>query len=121
MITELGNKDGIILNFIDDAVFIGDAAGPVSGEAVFEGFRFADALVGHALNVANQGVDPGGNFFVDLLPVEIVVPGMGGKDQLQSASSRSVPLPVASSVMDSKSRRAFSGLLRRYAVSSSAS
>jgi hypothetical protein len=47
------------------------------------------------------------------LPVEIVIPGMGGKDQLQSASSRSVPLPVANSVMDSRSRRTFSGLLRR--------
>jgi hypothetical protein len=113
MIPELGNKNGVVLDRIDDAVFIGDAAGPVSGEAVFEGFRFANSLIGHALNVANQGVDPGGDLFVGFLPIEIVVPGMGGKDQLQSASYRSVPLPVASSVMDSRSRRAFSGLLRR--------
>jgi len=113
MITELGNKDGIVLDLIDDAVFIGDAAGPVSGEGVFEGFRFANSLVGQALNVTDQGVDPGGDLFVGFLPVEIVIPGMGGKDQLQSASSRSVPLPVANSVMDSRSRRTFSGLLRR--------
>lgn len=80
---------------------------------MFEGFRFADALAGHTLNVANQGVDPGGNLFVGFLPIEIVIPGMWGKDKLQSTSSRSVPLPVASSAMDSRSRRAFSGLLRR--------
>ena len=113
MIEELSNKDGIILNFVDDAVLIGDASRPVSGEAMSERFRFSYPLTGHVLNVADQGIDSGGNFFVGFLPIEIVIPGMWGKDKLQSTSSRSVPLPVASSAMDSRSRRAFSGLLRR--------
>jgi hypothetical protein len=50
MISERGNKNGIILDLVGDAVFIGDAAGPVSGEVVFEGFRFAVSRRRHALS-----------------------------------------------------------------------
>ncbi len=50
MIPELGNRNGVVLDLIDDAVFIGDGAEPVPGEAVFEGFRFADSLEGQALS-----------------------------------------------------------------------
>jgi hypothetical protein len=48
--SEAGNKNGIILDLIDNAVFIGDAAGPASGDSVFEGFRFADYRRGYALS-----------------------------------------------------------------------
>jgi hypothetical protein len=50
VIAELGNNKGIVLDIVDDAVFIGDAAGPVSGEAMFEEFRFTDYRRGYALS-----------------------------------------------------------------------
>lgn len=76
MIAELGNDKGIVLDLVDDAMFIGDASRPVSGKSVFEGFRLADSLVGQALNVTNEGVDPDGDLFIGFLPIEIFIPGM---------------------------------------------
>jgi hypothetical protein len=53
MISELGNENGRILDLIDNAMFIGDSARPVAGEAMFERFRFSYALVGHPLNLTD--------------------------------------------------------------------
>jgi hypothetical protein len=53
MISELGNYNGLFFNLIDNAMLIGDSTGPISGEAMFQGFRFAYPLVWHPFNVTD--------------------------------------------------------------------
>lgn len=50
MITELGDYNGPVVNLIDNAMLIGDSTGPISGEAMFQGFRFAYPLVWRPFN-----------------------------------------------------------------------
>jgi hypothetical protein len=54
------------------------------------------------------------------LPVHITAPGLFGKDELLWVSFRTLPLPASNSCIAASRRRAFAGLRRRYAVSSSA-
>lgn len=49
-------------------------------------------------------------FFVRLLPVEVVVPRVLGKNHLHSFSALSMPPPASSSLTESNRRRAFFGL-----------
>lgn len=53
MIAKLRYEEGVLLDLVDNAVFIGDAAGPVASEGVFEGFGLALAGKGHSLYVAD--------------------------------------------------------------------
>ena len=53
MIPQLGYDYGIILDFVDNAMFIGNSAGPISGKTMSERLRFANLLLWHALNVTN--------------------------------------------------------------------
>ena len=113
MIAKLRYEEGVLLDLVDDAVFIGDAAGPVAGEGVFEGFGLALADKRHALYVADQQVDPLHDLFIVFLPVEVVLPGVLRDNQLQSTNSRAVPWPASSCMIDSIKRRAFLGLRNR--------
>jgi len=79
MITELGNQNCIVLEFIDDAVFIIYPARPVPCKPVFQGFWFSDTVVGRALNILYQGIDAFETFLVGLLPVMVLLPGMGSE------------------------------------------
>ena len=87
---------------------------------MFERFGFAGAGEGISNDLMNEPVDAFKHVFVGLLPVEIVLPGIPGKDQLHSASLRALPPPRSSSATASRRRLAFFGTRRRYAVSSSA-
>ena len=53
MISELGNYKGIIFNLINNAMLIRDSARPISGEAMFQRFRFPYPLVWHPFNVSD--------------------------------------------------------------------
>jgi len=120
MITQLGYKDGIFSRPVNNAVLIVDAPGPVTGKAVFERFGFAGTRERIVHDFMDQLVYAFEHVLVGLLPVEIVLPGIPGKNQLHSASLRVLPPPRSSSAIDSRRRLAFFGTRRRYAVSSSA-
>ena len=120
MIPQLSYKNSILSRPVNNAVLVVDAAGPVTGEAMFERFGFAGTCEGLIHDHMDQPVDAVEHVFVGLWPVEVVLPGVPGKDQLHSASLRVLPPPRSSSAMDSRRRLAFFGTRRRYAVSSSA-
>jgi hypothetical protein len=87
---------------------------------MFERFGFARTCERIAHNLVDQTVYAFKHVPVGLLPVEIVLPGVPGKDQFHSASLRGLPPPRSSSAIESRRRLAFFGTRRRYAVSSSA-
>jgi hypothetical protein len=120
VISELCKMEEILVDLVDHPVFIGDATGPVSGQAMFQGLGLTSAVKGSTLYFLNEFVDTLKDLSVSPLPVEVIFPGMLGEDDPHWINSRSVPPPDSSSKMDSKSLRAFFGLLRRYAVSSRA-
>ncbi len=120
MIAQLSNKDSIFSRSVNNAVLVVDAPGPVTGKTVFKRFGFAGTRERIAHDFMDQPVDAFEYVLVGLLPEEIVLPGIPGKDQLHSASFRVLPPPRSSSAIDSRSRLAFFGTRNRYAVSSSA-
>lgn len=78
-----------------------------------EGLGLTSTLIGGTLYFLDQFVDALKDLSVGPLPVEVIIPGMFGENDLQSINSRSVPPVDSSSAMDSRSLRAFFGLLRR--------
>jgi len=83
-------------------------------------FRLSDAIKRLSNNCFNKLVRPLENFLVRFLPVKVIFPSFFGEYYSHSDSSRSVPLPLSSSKIDSRSLLAFFGLLNKYAVSSRA-
>lgn len=110
MIAKLGDEQGVFRHLVDHTVLVVDAARPVTGQAVPQWFGLADALERLALDFLDQGVDAQEHLAVGLLPVEIILPTVFGKDQPHPASSLSVPLPPSSSAIDSSNRLALLGL-----------
>src|SRR5216683_4410270 len=108
-----GYADLVLGDLVDEAVLVGDAAGPVPLEAVLERLRLADSLVAVALDVCDQGVDAFQDLTVLDLPPKAVIPGGLVPDELHSARSRWMPPPCSSRSMEDSSRRAFSGLRSR--------
>jgi hypothetical protein len=53
-----GDADLILGDLVDEAVLVGDPAGPISLETVLERLRLADPLITVALDIGDQGVDP---------------------------------------------------------------
>lgn len=78
-----------------------------------EGLRLTNASKRRALDFFEKGIDPSKDFLIGPLPVEIIFPGVLGKNKLHSTSTLSVPPPVSSSAIDSMSLLAFFGLRRR--------
>jgi len=111
VVSELCKMEGVFFNFVHDPVFICYATGPVPGQAMPEGLGLTSPFKGSALYFLNELVDTLKDLSVSPLPVEIIIPGMFGEDDLHSINCRSVPPPDSSSVMDSRSLRAFLGLL----------
>ena len=81
MIPKLRNQNGVVFNFIYDPVVVGDSPRPVSGEIMFKGFGFPDSLVPVPLNISDQFVDPLQILLVVFLPVQVILPGIFGKNQ----------------------------------------
>jgi hypothetical protein len=48
VVAAVSDSDLVVDEFVDESVFVGDAAGPVGGEVVLEGFGLADAFVAGA-------------------------------------------------------------------------
>ena len=80
---------------------------------MLQGLRFAGPCKGGTQDLVDQIVDPFQKRSVGSLPVEVILPGVLGKDKLHSTSSLCVPPPESNSAIDSRSLRTFLGLLRR--------
>jgi hypothetical protein len=76
---------------------------------MFEGFRLADSFKWIAFNLFDEVIDSSEDFFIGFLPVKVVLPSIIGKNELQSKSSLSVPLPSSSWTTDSMRRLVFFG------------
>jgi hypothetical protein len=63
-------------NFINESMFIVDSPGPIAGEGMFQGFRFADSFKRVVLCFVDKGVDATKHFFVRFLPIDVIIPGM---------------------------------------------
>lgn len=116
---QLSYKKRVFGGAVDEPVLVVDAARPVAGKAVFEGFGFAGTGEGVTHDLVDEPVDALEHLSVGILPVKVVLPGVFRKDKLHSASLRTLPPPRSSSAMDSRSRFAFLGTRSRYEVSSS--
>lgn len=114
-IATLRDEDRVVLDLVDQTVFVIDLTRPVAQEAVFERFGFADPFVAVAYHVRDECVDPLERLAVLNLPPEVVlsVPRSKGGLHSESAKSRTVPAPFSSSSMEARRRRAFAGLRSR--------
>ena len=81
MVPELRNQQRISNHFVDDAVLIVDAPRPIARERMPQGFWLTNATEGITLNLTDQTINPLQQFAVAALPVEVVLPGFGGKNQ----------------------------------------
>ncbi len=80
MVAQLGYLDRIGRYFVNDSMFIIDTAGPISGERVFQRLGLADSFKGAALNLMYKPVDAPKDFFIGLLPIKVILPGIIRKD-----------------------------------------
>lgn len=76
MVSKLGDMDGVFTYAVDEAVFVVDAAGPVSRKRVFQRLGLSDALKRAAFCLFNERVDASEDFSIGFLPEQIVVPGV---------------------------------------------
>ena len=119
MVSELGDVDGAPLSPVYDAVFLGDAAQPVTGKGVAKRLRLADPFKGKPADFLEEDVDPLQNLPVRFLPVEILPPRVIGEDVAHPASLRFTPFPSSICWIDSRSLRALRGDLSRCDVATS--
>jgi len=113
MIPELGDEQRILFDPIDETVLLVYSSGPVTGESMPERFGFSFSFIGRSGDILDESIDSLENTLVRPLPIEIVFPGLSGKNDFHSIRSLSIPLPSSNSLIDSSSRRALRGLLRR--------
>ena len=52
-----GNVDILLVKRVDEAIHLRDAAAPIAGEVMTQGFGLADALVSVSLDILQQFVD----------------------------------------------------------------
>ena len=69
VISQLGDKKGVLMNFVNYSMFIIYSTRPISGEGVLERLRLTNTIKRIALNVFDEGVYSIKHFFVCLLPV----------------------------------------------------
>src|SRR5215469_8092853 len=104
---------------VDEAIGLGDAAGPPTVKIASQRLWLAKAGEGVAPAFLDQGVKPRERFGVGVDPVEVVLPGRLREDQLHGwTRSRSLPPPASSWRTDARSRAALAGVESRCRVSS---
>src|SRR5574340_239014 len=83
------NDKVVPVDQVDEPVFLVDAPRSGTGQRVAEQFGLPGPGVGIAQDRVDQLVDPFGHTSVGALPVEVVIPAVGGKGHLH----RAVPFP----------------------------
>ncbi len=76
-------------------------------------FGLTDALEMGASGLSDERIDALEDPAVRALPLEVILPGSLGENELHSLSARSVPPPDSSSATASRRRLAFFGLRKR--------
>ena len=94
-------------------MFIRDAFRPIARKRMLEGFRFTNTFKRISHRLLNHVVDAAKDLSIGVLPIEIVVPGMIGKNELHSTSSFSAPSLFSSWEIDSISLLVFLGDRKR--------
>jgi hypothetical protein len=69
VVSELGNKQGVICDLVHDPVFFVNSTGPVATEAMFERLRFTETFKGFSLGFVDKLIDSVEDLFVALLPI----------------------------------------------------
>lgn len=110
---KLCDEKGVLFEFVNNPVFLIYSSGPITGQSMLERFWFSFSFIWRSFYVFYKVIDSFEYARVGFLPVEIILPRLSRKNNLQSIRSFSVPLPSSSSLIDSNSRRALRGLLRR--------
>lgn len=113
MVTALGNQQSIIGDSVNNPVLIINSSRPIAGKTVSERLRLSNALKRRSNNCFNKLVCPFEEIFICFLPIKIILPSLFGKYYFQPKSSRSVPLLLSRSKIDSSSLLAFLGLLNK--------
>lgn len=71
------------LGLVDDTIHLVDAAAPPALIIALQRLGLADAVKGATLDVPDEGVDPPQGLSVLALPVEVVLLGLGEKQQIK--------------------------------------
>ena len=87
MVSQLGDLQDLAVDSIDHAVFRVNPARPEARKGVFQRFRFANAFMVVPHRVLDEVVDFSNDFFIHLLPVQVVVPCLRGEKQVHARSS----------------------------------
>jgi len=123
MISKLGNEQILSGCFVDHSVFVSNSPGPVPRQGVAQRFGLAKPLEWMSRRILYQLVyslnDPG----IGSLPEQVIIPSLIGKNEPHGSKTilRFLPLPNSSAWIAARSRRAFVGLRRRWAVSCNSS
>ena len=86
MIPQLCDQDLIARPPVNDPVFGCNSAGPESGQGVFQRLRFPDAAVRLADDFFQEQVNSIDGPRVSLLPVKIILPGLGGENEIHQSA-----------------------------------
>ena len=113
VVSKLSYVKGVFENFVNEPMFFGDASRPISRKSMLEGLRLANAFKWVSHGFFDYVIDAPKNLSVRVLPIEIVVPGVFGKNELHSANSLSTPSPFSSWAIDSISLLVFLGERKR--------
>lgn len=113
VVSKLSDVKGIFENFVNESMFFGDASRPISRKSMFEGLRLANAFKWVSPGFFDHVIDAPKNLSVRVLPIEIVVPSVFGKDELHSTNSLSMPSPFSSWAIDSINLLVFLGERKR--------
>ena len=101
MIAGLGEEDAVVLQAIDQAVFLGDAPGADSRAEMAERFGFADADEWVAADGFNEFENPERGFPVNAYPMSQVFKKIPVKNQAPLVRTHLAPVFVASASSES--------------------
>jgi hypothetical protein len=113
VVSKLSYVKRVFENFVNEPMFFGDASRPISGKSMLEGLRLANAFKWVLRGFFDHVIDAPKNLSVRVLPIEIVVPSVFGKDELHSTNSLSTPSPFSSWAIDSINLLVFLGERKR--------
>ena len=113
MVSKLNYVKGVFENFVNESMFFGDASRPISRKRMLEGLRLAHTFKWVSHGFFDHVIDALKNLSVGVLPIEIVVPSVFGKNELHSTNSLSTPSPFSSWAIDSINLLVFLGERKR--------
>jgi hypothetical protein len=64
----------MVIHFVDNSMFLIDSTRPAALKLILQRFRFPSAFERAPPDVLNQYIDSPQDFFIVLLPIEIVFP-----------------------------------------------